>query len=159
MTQTVPYQRALFATQLPVAYRYTRTHLWLARVPASAGADSRWRVGYTRFGLRMIGELVDVQFSAPTGTAVKPGDIVGTIEGFKSLSDLVSVGAGVYCGSNAALNDTLKALAETPHDAGWLYEFDGEPEPRTLDVAGYCALLDVTIDRLRAEQTREPDTP
>jgi hypothetical protein len=41
---------------------------------------------------------------------------------------------------------------EQPYDAGWLYEFTGEPPAEALDVQGYRDLLDTTIDHILARQ-------
>ena len=151
MTPTVLYKRATFVTHLPKTHLYTHSHSWLAR----AGDDpsgNRWRVGYTKFALRMLGELVDVQFERAPEAAVQPGDILGTVEGFKAISDVYCVGTGTFAGGNPGLATSLAELIEKPYDAGWLYEFTGEPDARALDVDGYRALLDVTIDRMLEKQ-------
>ncbi|MBZ4217888.1 glycine cleavage system protein H, partial [Klebsiella aerogenes] len=76
----------------------------------------RWRVGFTKFALRMLGELVDVQFEKPPGAPVQTGEILGSIEGFKALSDLYCVGKGTFVGGNPALRDDLECLARRPYD-------------------------------------------
>ncbi len=153
---TVLYRRATFVTHLPDSHLYTRSHSWLARVEGEA-APGRWRVGYTRFALRMLGELVDVQFERPPGAAVQPGDILGNVEGFKAISDVYCVGTGRFLGGNPALAGSLAAISEQPYDGGWLYEFAGEPEARVMDVASYRALLDATIDRM-LEKQQQPES-
>lgn len=144
---TILYKRATFVTQLPVTHLYAPSHCWLAHTD-----DGRWRVGFTKFALRMLGELVDVQFDRPAGATVQPGDILGSIEGFKAVSDLFCVGRGTFVGGNPALREGLESLTRDPYAAGWLYEFDGEPDPRCLDVNAYQDLLNATIDRILAKQ-------
>ncbi len=143
--QTVLYKRATFATHLPVEHLFTPSHNWLSRVPEQ---ENRWRVGYTKFALRMLGEIVDVQVEKKAGDALLPGDIVGNIEGFKALSDLYSVGRGKLVGANPGLVTSLEPLSEKPYDEGWIYEFEGHPDERAMDVSGYRNLLDATIDRM-----------
>lgn len=145
------YKRATFVTHLPKTHRYTHSHSWLARAGDAASAN-QWRVGYTKFALRMLGELVDVQFERAPGAAVQPGDILGTVEGFKAISDVYCVGTGTFVGGNVGLATSLAELIAKPYEAGWLYEFTGEPDARALDVDGYRALLDVTIDRMLEKQ-------
>ena len=53
------------------------------------------------------------------------------------------------------LTTSLGELIEKPYDAGWLYEFTGEPDDRALDVDGYRALLDATIDRMLEKQQQQ----
>jgi glycine cleavage system H protein len=149
-TPTILYNRATFVTRLPVDHRYSPSHCWLARTP-----EGLWRVGFTKFALRMLGELVDVQFDRAEGAAIQPGDVLGTIEGFKAVSDLFCVGTGVFRGGNPDLRSDLEVLSRAPYDAGWLYQFEGEPDARCLDVDGYQGLLDATIDRILAKQQAE----
>ena len=35
-----------------------------------------------------------------------------------------------------------------PYAEGWLYAVRGEPDPAAMDVHGYIALLDATIDKM-----------
>lgn len=147
---TVLYKRATFVTHLPVGHLYTQSHNWLSRV-----SEQEWRVGYTKFALRMLGELVDLKFEAKPGAAVQVGDIVGSIEGFKAISDIYCVGAGRFVSGNSALTNDLEAVGEHPYDAGWLYQFTGEPDRRAMKVDEYRALLDVTIDRILEKQRQE----
>jgi glycine cleavage system H protein len=145
--ESVLYKRATFATRLPVLYLYTQAHTWLA-----AQAQGAWRVGYTKFALRMLGELVDVQLEVAPGAAIQTGDVLGMIEGFKAISDVYAVGEGRFVSANPELHKGLERVGRDPYQAGWIYEFSGTPDSRTLDVEGYRALLDATIDRMLAKQ-------
>lgn len=147
--RTVFYKRATFVTHLPVEHLYTPSHNWLSRV-----GEGEWRVGYTKFALRMLGELVDIKFNAVSGAAVEVGDIVGSIEGFKAISDVYSVAKGRFVTGNTGLSD-LECVTDKPYDEGWLYQVAGEPDTRAVDVDGYRALLDVTIDRILEKQRQE----
>ncbi|MGZ8937714.1 MAG: glycine cleavage system protein H [Limisphaerales bacterium] len=154
--RTVLYKRATFVTHLPVEHLFTPSHSWLSAVPAS---PNLWRVGYTKFALRMLGELVDVQLEKKTDDAVEVGDVIGSIEGFKAISDLYSVANGRYVRGNPDLASKLEAIAEKPYDSGWLYEVEGEPDSRALDVDGYRNLLDATIDRLLQKEQESKAQP
>jgi glycine cleavage system H protein len=148
--ETLLYKRATFVTQLPVTHLYSPSHGWLAR-----DSDGAWRVGFTKFALRMLGELVDVQFETAPGTSVAPGEILGSIEGFKALSDLYCAGSGRFLGGNPALKGDLEIINRSPYDEGWLYRFEGEPDPRSLTLDGYRQLLDATIDKILEKQQAE----
>jgi glycine cleavage system H protein len=143
--RTVFYKRATFVTHLPETHLYTHSHSWLSAVEGSAGL---WRVGFTKFALRMLGELVDVQFERKHGEALQVGEVLGSIEGFKAISDLFSVVDGRFVRANPQLASKLEAISERPYDEGWLYEVEGAPDSRVMDVNGYRNLLDATIDRL-----------
>jgi glycine cleavage system H protein len=79
------YKRSTFVTHLPVTYLYSPSHYWLA---LESGTENRWRVGITKFAARMLGEIVDHQFEKAPGDPIAPGEINGSIEGFKAISDV-----------------------------------------------------------------------
>lgn len=146
-SQTLLFKRSHFVTALPVDYLYTRSHAWLVRREGDV-----WRVGLTKFALRMLGELVDYGFNTKSGAAVQPGDIVGWVEGFKAISDLYCVAHGDFLGTNPALEEKISLVTRDPYDAGWLYEVRGRATDQCLDVHAYHRLLDKTIERLLARQ-------
>ena len=139
---TIYYKRARFLTHLPVDRLYTKSHYWLAR-----SADG-WRVGATKFAGRMLGDMVELGFSVKPGDSIDVGQMIGSMEGFKAVSDLYSVAAGEFLGSNAALDGDITLMDMKPYAEGWLYEVRGEPDPAAMDVNGYIALLDATIDKM-----------
>jgi glycine cleavage system H protein len=151
-TRTVAYQRCNFSTQLPTDLLYSPSHQWLAA--RSAGV---WRVGLTRFATRRLGEIVDHQFQVPVQSRVEPGQVLGWVEGFKAVSDVLCVVSGRFLRSNAALSEQIALITKAPYGAGWLYEVCGEPDAACLPVKRYCALLDRTIDRLLEEQQARGD--
>jgi glycine cleavage system H protein len=109
-------------------------------------------VGLTKFATRMLGEVVDHGFEVSPGAAVKPGQVVGWVEGFKAISDLFCVGQGEFASCNLALQARVTLISADPYGQGWLYQFKGEPDARCLDVEGYRAILDDTIDRILENQ-------
>lgn len=143
MPSEVRYKRSRFSTRLPEAALYTRSHFWLAEVEPGL-----WRAGFTKFAVRMLGELVDHQFEVLPGGAMKVGQIIGWLEGFKAVTDLYSVLDGEFVGGNPALEGDLTLLDSAPYDAGWLFLARGQPEPGVVDVHGYVNVLDATIDRM-----------
>jgi glycine cleavage system H protein len=46
-------------------------------------------------------------------------------------------------------------IGERPYAEGWLYEIEGQPDAKCIDVVAYRALLDATIDRMLAKA--QPD--
>lgn len=153
--QTIFFKRSHFATHLPAEALYSPSHYWL--VPES---DGKWRVGFSKFAVRMLGELVDQGFDVPVGTAVKPGTILGWIEGFKAISDIYCVVDGTFEGGNPSLQGNLDQVNEAPYTTGWLYRAAGKPDDNCMPVQEYAALLNATIDRMMAQQkAEEPHTP
>jgi len=149
------YKRSNFVTHLPVGYLYSPTHFWIAPV---AEVPGRWRVGFTKFATRMLGEIVDQQWEKAAGDQIAVGDIIGSVEGFKAISDIYSIAGGAFAGGNPELAGKIEAIGEDPYGAGWLYLVDGEPDTKCTDLAGYRRLLDSTIDRILEKQQSE-ETP
>ena len=145
--KTLHYKRSNFVTQLPVDYSYTPSHAWLARVE-----NSRWRVGLTKFASRMLGEMVDHGFEIEPGATVACGQVIGWVEGFKAISDVFCVAEGRFIHGNASLKERIALISKSPYDAGWLYEIDGQPDSRCIDVQTYRDVLDKTIERLLAQR-------
>jgi glycine cleavage system H protein len=153
--ETVRFRHAHFSARFPVDCRYAPSHFWMraAEHPADAGgpAEGRlWRVGFTKFATRMLGELVEMRLDVAAGQSVGGGDRLGTVEGFKAVSDLFCVVDGTFVAANDALTVEACLTHSDPYGAGWLYAVRGEPAPGHLDVHGYIDLLAATIERLQA---------
>jgi len=141
--ETVAFKRSRFSSRLPVAYRYTPSHYWLRETEAGL-----WEIGFTKFATRMLGDIVEFDFKVTPGAVIAPGDVIGWTEGFKALSDIYSAAAGEFCGSNPALRESITKIDDDPYGEGWLYSVRGEPDPRHMDVNGYMAVLDATIETM-----------
>lgn len=139
----ISYKCANFAAQLPEDYLYTPSHFWAAQ-----SEQNLWRIGFTKFATRMLGEIVEHGFDVETGTPIKPGQIIGWVEGFKAVTDLFCIVKGTFVGANPLLKDDIGIISRDPCGAGWLYSANGTPDPQCIDVHAYCAILDATIGRL-----------
>jgi len=151
---TVFYRRSRFSTRLPVDRRYTAAHYWLLEETPGV-----WRVGFTKFATRMLGDLVEYEFSVPGGAPVALGQEIGAIEGFKAITALYSVAAGEFLGVSDDFASDITVVESDPYGRGWLYRISGRPDPESVDVHGYVAILDATIDKLLETRhaTREGD--
>ena len=150
-TRFIRYKRSRFATRLPVDHRYTRSHYWLDR-----DDSGRWRIGLTTFATRMLGDLVECTFAVGSGDLVEVGQPIGSIEGFKAISDIYAVASGRFVGANEALDTDITLVESAPYGNGWLYVVDGTADPENLDVGEYVHVLDATVDRMLASR-REGD--
>jgi len=148
--KTLHYKRSHFATQLPLDYLYSPSHCWIARQ-----SDDLWRVGFTKFAVRMLGDMVDHGFEAEPGAQVEVGQVIGWIEGFKAISDLFCIAQGSFAGANPYLKERITVVNKDPYGAGWLYMVKGSPDAKCVDVHGYRAILDKTIDKILEKQKAE----
>ena len=150
MPKTLHYKRSRFATHLPVDYLYSPSHGWIAQQEGDL-----WRVGFTKFAVRMLGDMVDHGFEIEPGAPVQPGQIVGWIEGFKAISDLFCIAEGQFAGPNPLLKEKITLVNKDPYGEGWLYMVKGKPDSKCVDVHGYRAILDRTIDKILEKQKSE----
>lgn len=150
--EQIRYRRSRFSTRLPVDRRYTYSHFWMGEEEPGV-----WRVGFTRFATRMLGDLVEISFEAPVGQPVAVGQTIGSIEGFKAITDLYCVANGEFLGGNPALDEDITLVDTECYGDGWLYRVRGEPEAENVDVHGYVAILDGTIERMLAEAGQGSD--
>ena len=64
------------------------------------------------------------------------------------MTDIFSPLSGRFAGGNPALDETITLLTTAPYTRGWLFKVQGQPDTDCLDVHGYVALLDTTIDKM-----------
>ena len=141
--EVIAYKRSRFSTRLPKGRLYTPSHFWLGE--ESSGI---YRVGFTKFATRMLGDLVEHGFTPKAGDSVDVGQTIGWVEGFKAITDLYCVLAGEFLGANPALAQDITLTDTDPYGEGWLYKVRGAPEPNSVDVQGYIEMLDLTIDKM-----------
>ena len=119
------YKRSRFSTRLPWDRLYTASHFWV--VEAGPG---RWRVGFTRFAMRMLGDIVDQGFEVAKGGDVKVGQTIGSLEGFKARTELYSVADGTLRGGYLEPEWTRRStLRQRPIRHGMAL-----PRPRTPSI-------------------------
>jgi len=131
---------------LPTDRLYTPSHFWLHEI-----SPGLWRVGFTRFATRMLGDIVELDFEVEPGSAVTTGQMIGWIEGFKALSDIYAVAEGTFDSVNPVIRQNAGQVDRNPYGDGWLYTLKGVPDPRAVDAQGYAGLLDLAIDKMQGK--------
>ena len=143
MAREIQYTRSRFSTRLLDNRLYTAGHSWLEREEGDL-----WRIGFTKFAVRMLGDIVELGFETTPGSTVETGQVIGWLEGFKAVTDIFSPLSGRFEESNPALNEKITLLSTAPYTRGWLFKVQGQPDTDCLDVQGYVSLLDTTIDKM-----------
>ncbi len=149
--KVVAYKRSRFSTRLPTDRLYTPSHFWLAETK-----PGEWRIGFTKFAIRMLGDFVEHGFEVKPADPIRVGQTIGWVEGFKALTEIYCVMNGEFLGPNPALAQDVTLVDTDPYGAGWLYHGRGTPEPNSVDVQGYTEMLDLTIDKMQQEAGGEP---
>jgi len=96
----------------------------------------------------MLGDIVEFEFGTAPGAAITVGDEIGSIEGLKAVTSVFAAGTGRFLGEGASLRQDVTLAESDPYGNGWLYRLQGQPAPDTVDVHGYVAILDATIDKM-----------
>ena len=145
--EEIPYKRSRFSTRLLENRLYTAGHSWLEEEE-----NDLWRIGFTKFAVRMLGEIVELGFETEAGADVETGQVIGWTEGFKAVTDIFSPLTGRFEGFNAAVEDQVTLLTSDPYNKGWLFKIRGRPSDDWLDVQGDGTLLDTTIDKMLGQR-------
>ena len=123
---------------LPTDRRYTKEHEWVKTEGQAC------RVGITDFAQQELGDIVYVELPEP-GRKVAAGDVLGTVESVKAVSEIYAPLAGTVDQVNQALSAEPELLNRDPHEAGWyctLAGVDAAEVGRLLDVAAYAELTE-----------------
>jgi len=96
----------------PSDRRYTQDFAWI-RVEGSHGT-----VGLTAHAVKLLSEIAAVMLDAP-GRSLKRGEVFGSVEGTKAVSELLAPMSGTVTAVNEALLENPKTLQQKPHDT-WL---------------------------------------
>jgi glycine cleavage system H protein len=120
----------------PSDLKYTKDHEWI-RLEGDTGA-----IGITDFAQQQLGDVVYVEL--PTeGTKLTAGQVFGTIESVKAVSELFAPVAGEVVEVNSALKDKPENVNGKPHET-WMVKVkmsNAAEAAALLDAAAYEALL------------------
>ncbi len=98
---------------IPTDLRYTKDHEWI-RVEGENAV-----VGITDYAQSELGEIVFVD--VPTvGEVISQGDVFGSVEAVKTVSDLNMPATGKVLKLNEVLNDQPDLVNNDPYGEGWM---------------------------------------
>ena len=121
----------------PNTVRYTSEHEWI-RVEG----DEAY-VGITDYAQSELGEIVFVD--VPTvGEQVAQGEVFGSVEAVKTVSDLNMPASGEVLELNSELEDHPELVNNDPYGAGWMIRVhlsDPSELDSLMDAAAYEASL------------------
>jgi glycine cleavage system H protein len=121
----------------PSDLKYTRDHEWVRLEDGGSAA-----VGITDYAQKQLGDVVFVELPA-VGTAVKQGEVFGTIESVKAVSELYAPLTGEVAEVNADLTNHPEAVNSKPHET-WMIRIklsDAGEAASLLDADAYGKLV------------------
>ena len=122
----------------PTDWRYSKDHEWIA-------IDGEQAVlGITDFAQQELGDIVYVELPQP-GQEVRVGDVLGTIESVKAVSEIFAPLAGTVVEGNAALDQSPQSVNSDPHGEGWYCKMKLSVSAELddlMDATGYADFVD-----------------
>jgi len=97
----------------PTNLRYTKDHEWVKLEGNIA------TIGITDFAQRELGDIVYVDVDT-IGKELDAGEVFGTVEAVKTVSDLFLPVSGTITELNAALSDAPELVNNDPYGEGWM---------------------------------------
>ena len=121
----------------PQNVKYTNEHEWI-RLEGDVAY-----VGITDYAQEQLGDIVFVDI--PTeGETLEAGEVFGTIEVVKTISDLFLPVAGEGVEQNPALEENPELVNKDPYGEGWLIKMkpaNAADLDNLLDAEGYKAVV------------------
>ena len=119
----------------PSDLKYTKDHEWVRL----AGSDAR--VGITDYAQKQLGDVVYLELPE-VGRTVKKGDVFGTIESVKAVSELYAPVSGEVTEVNTALAGKPESVNKDPHGSWMIAVKVADPNEASdlLDAATYTEL-------------------
>lgn len=117
----------------PTDFRYTKDHEWL-QVAGATGT-----IGITDYAQHALGDVVFVEL--PTvGAKIKAGEVLGTVESVKAVSEVFSPVSGEVAEVNSDLSTSPEKINQDPHRAAWLVKIklsDASEAAKLMDAKTY----------------------
>jgi glycine cleavage system H protein len=105
----------------PTDRRYSKEHEWV-RLEGAVGV-----IGITQYAQDQLGDIVYVELPEE-GKQVEAGDVLGTIESVKAVSEIFSPVSGTVTAANGELDGRPELVNSDPHGDGWYCKIElGEP--------------------------------
>ena len=121
----------------PADLKYTKEHEWI-RVDGNTGT-----IGITDFAQQQLGDVVYVELP-DVGSTITAGQVFGTIESVKAVSELFAPVSGEVTETNGSLKDRPDAVNSKPHET-WMVKVklanSGEAAS-LMDAKAYEALIE-----------------
>lgn len=105
--------------KFPENVKYSKDHEWILVEGDTA------LVGITDFAQNELGEIVYVDITTE-GESVGSGDVFGSIEAVKTVSDLMMPVSGTVLEINADLEDAPELINQDPYGKGWIVKISIE---------------------------------
>jgi glycine cleavage system H protein len=120
----------------PKELKYTKDHEWVRMEGGTA------TIGITEFAQRELGDIVYVEVET-VGETIEAGEVFGTVEAVKTVSDLFMPLSGEITEFNDELESSPELVNESPYEKGWMIKVKvtGDVPADLLDADAYAELI------------------
>lgn len=122
---------------IPQNLKYSEDHEWL-RIEGEVAY-----VGISDYAQHELGDIVFVDVDTE-GEEIAAGEVFGSIEAVKTVSDLLMPVSGKVLEINAALEDNAAAINSDPYGEGWIIKIEltnAAEADNLMDAAAYTKHL------------------
>lgn len=109
----------------PENLKYSSDHEWVR----AEGSEAY--VGITDFAQEELGDIVFIDVSTE-GETLEQGEVFGSVEAVKTVSDLLMPVSGEVLEINPELDDAPEMVNQDPYEKGWIIKVTIE-KPEELD--------------------------
>jgi glycine cleavage system H protein len=110
----------------PADLKYTKDHEWIRL----AGSDAQ--IGITEYAQKQLGDVVYLELPE-VGRSLKKGEVFGTIESVKAVSELYAPMSGEVTEVNTRLTEKPESVNSDPHGS-WMIVIRPSDEGETSDL-------------------------
>ncbi|MFQ3182674.1 MAG: glycine cleavage system H protein [Polaribacter sp.] len=103
--------------KIPSALKYTKDHEWI-KIEGNTAT-----VGITEYAQGELGDIVYVDVDTLDDT-VAEGDVFGSVEAVKTVSDLFMPLSGEIIEFNEELEDAPEMVNSDPYEKGWMIKIE-----------------------------------
>ncbi len=120
----------------PQELKYTKDHEWV-KIEGDVAT-----IGITEFAQKELGDIVYVEVET-VGETIEAGEVFGTVEAVKTVSDLFMPVTGEILEFNDELESSPELVNESPYESGWMVKVKilGGTPGDLLDAAEYAELV------------------
>jgi len=122
---------------IPADLQYTKDHEWV-KIDGDIAT-----IGVTDFAQSELGDIVFVEIDTD-GDSLSSGDVFGTVEAVKTVSDLFMPIAGTVDSINEGLEDNPELVNQDPYGEGWMVKIkieDGASQDELLSAEEYKKVI------------------
>jgi glycine cleavage system H protein len=120
----------------PQELKYTKDHEWV-KIDGDIAT-----IGVTDFAQKELGDIVYVEVET-IGETIDAGEVFGTVEAVKTVSDLFMPVTGEVLEFNTELESAPEMVNESPYENGWMVKvkLSGDLPDDLMDADTYKELI------------------